>query len=101
MHRLAQVSFYAGDENVGEWQRLSEGPFFRCARLDCALRCTRGALLRCGEGEKLLALPYAPDAPFPLCELFCFARVCCVMGRWCVVYCLDEQNSPIFRENLK
>ena len=81
---------------MGEWQRLSEGPFFRSARLDCALRCTRGALLCRGDDATLLALPYAPDAPFPLSELFCFARICCVMGKWCVVYRLDEQNSPIF-----
>ena len=81
---------------MGEWQRLSEGPFFRCARLDCALRCTRGALLCRGDDATLLALPYAPDAPFPLSELFCFARIRCVMGKWCVVYRLDEQNSPIF-----
>ena len=79
-----------------QWQRLSEGPFFRSARLDCALRCTRGALWRQSDGGKLLAIPYAPDAPFPLSELFCFARICCVMGKWCVVYRLDEQNVPIF-----
>ena len=81
---------------MDEWQRLSEEPFFRSARLDCALRCTRGALWCQSNGGKLLAIPYAPDAPFPLAELFCFARICCVMGRWCVVYRLDEQNAPIF-----
>ena len=85
-----------GDEDVEQWQRLSEGPFFRSARLDCALRCTRGALWRQSDEGKLLAIPYAPDAPFPLSELFCFARICCVMGKWCVVYRLDEQNVPIF-----
>ena len=81
---------------MDEWQRLPEGPFFRTARLDCALRGIRGALWRRSDGGKLLALPYAPDAPFPLAELFCFARICCVMGHWCVVYRLDGQNSPIF-----
>ena len=85
-----------GDEDMEQWQRLSEGPFFRSARLDCALRCTRGALWRQSDEGKLLAIPYAPDAPFPLSELFCFARICCVMGKWCVVYRLDEQNAPIF-----
>lgn len=85
-----------GDENVEQWQKLSEEPFFRSARLDCALRRTRGALWCRAERGKLLAVPYAPDAPFPLCELFCFARISCVMGKWCVVYRLDEQNSPIF-----
>lgn len=79
-----------------QWQRLSEEPFFRSARLDCALRCTRGALWCRSDRGKLLAIPYAPDAPFPLSELFCFARIGCVMGKWCVVYRLDEQNLPIF-----
>ena len=81
---------------MGEWQRLSEGPFFSLARLDCALRCTRGALLCRGDEGTLLALPYAPDAPFPLAELFCFAHIRCVMGKWCVVYRLNEQNLPTF-----
>ena len=79
-----------------QWQKLSEEPFFRSARLDCALQCTHGALWRRLEQGKLLAIPYASDAPFPLAELFCFACICCVMGKWCVVYRLDEQNSPIF-----
>ena len=79
-----------------QWQTLSEGPFFRSARLDCALARTRGALLCRKDGEKLLALPDAPDAPFPLAELFCFARVQEISGRAYVVYRLDPQNSPIF-----
>lgn len=78
------------------WQRLSEGPFFRSARLDCALARTRGALC-CRQGDgNLLALPYAPDAPFPLTELFCLAQVREIAGKRYVVYHLDSQNSPIF-----
>lgn len=79
-----------------QWQRLSEGPFFRSARLDCALARTHGALF-CAQGEGgLLALPYAPEAPFPLSELFCLARVREISGKRYVVYRLDKQNSPIF-----
>jgi len=79
-----------------QWQKLSEGPFFRSARLDCALARTRGALFCKQEGEKLLALPYAPDAPFPLAELFCLAQMREISGGIYVVYRLDTQNSPIF-----
>ena len=69
------------------WRALPEGPLFRCARLDCALICER-------ERETLLALPYDEEAPFPLPELFCLARVERVRGRRCVIYRLDEKKSP-------
>ena len=34
-----------------------------------------GTLLRRGGGLTRLAVPWPPDAPFPLTELFCFACV--------------------------
>lgn len=81
-----------------EWHALPEGPFFRSARLDCALARLRGALIRETAEERLLALPYDENAPFPLAELFCFARVDGVRGKRCVIYRLDRKNSPIFWE---
>ena len=83
---------------MGPWKRLPKGPFFRSARLDCALSLLSGALVRETEGERLLALPYDEDAPFPLPELFCLARVEEVAHRRCVVYRLDGRNRPIFWE---
>ena len=62
------------------WRALPEGPLFRSARLDCALARLHGALI-C-------------EAPFPLPELFCLARVERVRGRRCVIYRLDEKKSP-------
>ena len=44
---------------------------------------------------KLLALPYSESAPFPLAELFCLASIGTVGGRKCVIYRVDEKNSPI------
>ena len=64
------------------WRALPEGPLFRSA-----LICER-------ERETLLALPYDEEAPFPLPELFCLARVERVRGRRCVIYRLDEKKSP-------
>ena len=42
-------------------------------------------------------VPYGcyTSAPFPLPELFCLARIGTVGGRKCVIYRVDEKNSPI------
>ena len=80
---------------VGDWKALSRGSFFRSARLDCALSLLSGAMVREEESGKLLALPYSENAPFPLPELFCLARIGTVGGRKCVIYRVDEKNSPI------
>jgi len=80
---------------VGDWKALSRGSFFRSARLDCALSLLSGAMVREEKRGKLLALPYSENAPFPLAELFCLARIGTVGGRKCVIYRVDEKNSPI------
>ena len=77
------------------WRALPEGPLFRSARLDCALTRLSSALVCERERETLLALPYDEGAPFPLPELFCLARIGTVGGRKCVIYRVDEKNSPI------
>lgn len=77
---------------------LPPGPFFRSARLDCALRRVPGAMLRAEGDGALLALPYDEGAPFPLVELFCLAQIARVGARRCVVYRLDAKNAPIFWE---
>lgn len=80
---------------MGDWKALPRGSFFRSARLDCALSLLSGAMAREEESGKLLALPYSESAPFPLAELFCLARIGTVGGRKCVIYRVDEKNSPI------
>ena len=54
-----------------------------------------GAMVREEKSGKLLALPYSESAPFPLPELFCLARIGTVDGRKCVIYRVNEKNSPI------
>ncbi len=78
-----------------DWTALPRGSFFRSARLDCALSLLPNAMVREVEHGRLLALPYSENAPFPLPELFCLARIETVGGRRCVVYRVDEKNSPI------
>ena len=81
------------------WRKLETGPFFRLSRLDCALARTRGGLCCREQGDSFLALPYAPDAPFPLEELFCFAEVRRIADKDYVVYRLNEKKEPIFGKN--
>ena len=80
------------------WHALPKGPFFRSARLDCALARLSGAMLCETARGRLLALPYNENAPFPLPELFCFARIGEAARRRCVIYCLNSRNDPIFWE---
>ena len=43
------------------------------------------------------AVPCAEDAPFPLTELFCLARIETVAGRRCVVFTFDASGWPVLR----
>jgi hypothetical protein len=52
-------------------------------------------MVREEKSGKLLALPYSESAPFPLPELFCLAHIGTVDGRKCVIYRVNEKNSPI------
>ena len=61
----------------------------------CALSLLSGAMVREEKSGKLLALPYSESAPFPLPELFCLAHIGTVDGRKCVIYRVNEKNSPI------
>ena len=47
---------------------------------------------------RLLALPCAEDGPFPLPELFCFARMQTMEGRRWAVFAFDERGVPVVAE---
>ena len=52
---------------------------------------------RCGA-QRLVAVPWREDAPFPWTELFCFASVGEMAGRLWVFYRLDGGDRPVFSE---
>ena len=79
----------------GAWIPLPRGPFFRSARLDCALRRLSGVLLRTEGTRRTLAIPYQPGDVFPLPELFCFARPDTVAGRPCLLFSFDRCGTPV------
>ena len=56
-----------------------------------------GALVRLAGSVWLAAVPCAEDAPFPLTELFCLARIETVAGRRCVVFAFDASGWPVLR----
>lgn len=79
-----------------DWQPLPPGAFFRDEALNRALAQIPGAQTCREGGGRLLALPFDPCRPFPLQELFCFARIRRVGGGLCAVYRVDGQGRPIF-----
>ena len=54
------------------------------------------ALRRERNGRREYALPYSAAQPWPLPELFCFARPTQIGGRSYLVYAFDEKSHPIF-----
>ena len=54
------------------------------------------ALLREINGRREFALAYDGTGPFPLPDLFCFARFASIDGRCHIIYAFDEKNTPIF-----
>ena len=71
----------------GGWRRV-EGESF------CGWRAEDGLWRRCGRLRQL-ALPFPPDGPFPLPELFCLARICIVAGEQRAVFAFDEADRPV------
>ena len=54
------------------------------------------ALRREERGRTEYALPYSPAQPWPLPELFCFARMQSIGERHYIIYAFDEKKTPIF-----
>ena len=54
------------------------------------------ALRRENGGRLEFALPYSPARPWPLPELFCFARLERIGGELHIIYAFDRRKAPIF-----
>ena len=74
------------------WHR-GEGLRFPIGRWELMLS---GALMRQTGARREFALVYDGTVPFPLTELFCFARWERIGGRQYIIYAFDEKNTPIF-----
>ena len=80
-----------------EWQPLREIPF-RKPWLQRRLQACHGGLIRTETSRFHLAFPYAPQQPFPLIPLFCFANVQTINGRQYAVFAFDGEEQPVFGE---
>ena len=87
---------YAENAAEQDWQSLPEAAaFFQKTCWKRASTLYRDCLFRPGQ-PRLLALPYDGRGPFPMTELFCFARRQTIRGREYVVYAFDGQDFPVF-----
>lgn len=55
-----------------------------------------GALTKTVGESRLVALPYDPQKPFGLTQMFCFARVMPIRGKDFAVFLFDEKEMPRF-----
>ena len=80
------------------WEPLdAAADFFRRDNaLARQLAALPGALWRRERDQNLLALPYAPDRPFPLPALFCFAQIRTIQGESYAVYRFSGAGDPVF-----
>ncbi len=79
----------------GDGRALWGRPFFGDTALDAELAATEGVLWQSERGLRRLALPFAPDAPFPLTALFCFAEIAKIDKKRYAVYCVDACGCPV------
>ena len=93
---LLRGELRAVDGAEGEWRPASGELLFRAERLRRQIAAPGGILVcRRGSGRKI-AVPYDGHGPFPLTELFCFARICRINGREYAVFAFDSENNPLF-----
>ena len=87
----------AAEEDRGTWQAVPEAEtLFHAPWLRKRLRGAAGALVRTGEGQRSLALPYDSGRPFPIPTLFCFASIRTINGERYAVFVFDSEERPVF-----
>ena len=82
----------------GDGHTLWGRPFFGDEALDAQLAKRSDVLWRTENGRRSLALPWESGQPFPLTELFCFARVQAIQGQQCVIYRVGADGLPLLEE---
>ena len=87
----------AGQLQAQQWEAAAEPEqLFSAAWLRRGLHGLSGAMTCMENGMRCLALPYDPKAPFPLAELFCFARLRYLGEKAYVEFRFDEKDWPVF-----
>lgn len=87
----------AGQLQSQQWEAAAEPEqLFSAAWLRRGLHGLSGAMTCMENGMRCLALPYDPKVPFPLAELFCFARLRYLGEKAYVEFRFDEKDWPVF-----
>ena len=78
------------------WQRVRRPEeVLPAGELAGRLRRWEGGLWKRERGRTLLALPYSSKKPFPMTELFCFARVQAIGQEQYAVFAFDREGYPV------
>ena len=78
-----------------DWAPVQEGTLYSPLLREGVRTCS--GVLRRTRGERFeLAIPYAPDAPFPFPEFFCFARSLRIRGTPYLVFSFNSREEPQF-----
>ena len=79
------------------WHPVSGKESLLCrVGLPASIREMTGCMVCYGEERWFLAAPFGTAEPFPLTELFCFARVRQIGQREYAVFCFDADGRPVF-----
>lgn len=89
----------AGEQpDCTDWKAMRRPEdWFRTPWLCGQLRSLHGVLAAQEGTVCRIAIPYSPRQPFPMTQIFCFARVTMVCGHWYVLYAFDQNELPIFQ----
>ena len=94
--RLLQGELRAVEVPEGKWHPEPPERLFREERLRRQLNAAGGILVCRQERRWMAAVPFDEKTPFPLAELFCFARIRRIGGREYAVFAFDGENNPSF-----
>ena len=77
-----------------KWQPAASCGLFPSSFFQSRLQGREGALGRKERGLRLLALPFRIGDPFPMPDLFCFARILTIQHRTYAVFAFDGSDFP-------
>ena len=83
-------------QKAPDWQAVRRPEeVFRSKEMVRRLRRWEGGLWKKERGRTFLALPYHSGKPFPMTELFCFARVQSIGQQQYAVFSFDQEDFPV------
>ena len=94
--KLLRAELRRFSPEAGTWRE--EGApekLFSRSEMKKRLQDACGVLVCQSRGHCFLAFPFDPGRPFPMTDLFCFARVRRIRQREYAVFCFDGEENPV------